>query len=207
MKIADWIKGKKGEAAEGVLTSEDNGILAVDNATTRNIVDDLKKILRKRKVNDADRKRADDLLWMLKQMADAHLNHKCQDYGEEYMKRALRTEHTRAFVIDAEGKPNLEWSQLLHAAMGMVTESAEALDALKKTLVYGKPIDYINLLEEAGDEKWYLALLLRTLKKTDREAGDLNIKKLLVRYPENFSGEKALNRDLSAERSVFEEED
>jgi NTP pyrophosphatase (non-canonical NTP hydrolase) len=182
----------------------------VDVSTTKDMADRLEKLYRKRRITAADRREANDIVWMLKRMADDHLEHKCLlaevevDYNESYAKRALRTEHTRAFANDAEGKPDMHLSLLLHAVAGLATESGEALDALKKTLVYGKPVDEVNLLEEAGDIKWYLALLLRTLGKTDRLAGELNIQKLLVRYPNKFSEAQAQKpRDLVAERAVF----
>lgn len=165
----------------------------------------LAKILNKRKLTPEDRREAKDLAWVLKQALEEQLKHKCEDFGALYMEKALRTEKTRAFIVDEDGKPNLFLSQLMHAAIGMATEAGEVLDALKKSIIYGRPVDVANILEEAGDEKWYLALLLRTIGSTDREAGEKNIKKLLIRYPEKFSGEQAVTRNVALERAVFED--
>lgn len=99
----------------------------------------------------------------------------------------------------AEGGINL-----LHASMGLATESGEVVDAIKKHLFYGKPIDRTNLIEEAGDVLWYLALLLDTVGVSFEQVMDVNIAKLQKRFPEKFGGFEALNRDLSAERAVLE---
>lgn len=45
-----------------------------------------------------------------------------------------------------------------HAEMGLYTESAELLDALKKFFIYGKAVDYRNVIEEIGDVAWYAAI-------------------------------------------------
>lgn len=57
-------------------------------------------------------------------------------------------------------------SAVIHATMGLRTELAELLDALKKRLIYGKPIDVTNVLEECGDILWYAALYAHTRGET-----------------------------------------
>jgi NTP pyrophosphatase (non-canonical NTP hydrolase) len=41
--------------------------------------------------------------------------------------------------------------------MGIITETAELVDVLKKQLAYGKDIDWVNVKEEIGDIFWYMA--------------------------------------------------
>lgn len=94
--------------------------------------------------------------------------------------------------------------QLLHAAMGMQTEAAEFTDMLKKHIFYGKPLDRVNLIEELGDQTWYERIAIDALETTLVEVYQRNIEKLRKRYPEKFSEEKALNRDLDGERKVLE---
>lgn len=91
---------------------------------------------------------------------------------------------------------------LLHAVLGLVTESAELLQALTVAL-HGGPLDEVNLVEEAGDLEWYLALLYRTLGRTPQDAKALNIAKLRQRYPERFDAGRAHDRDLTAERAIL----
>lgn len=95
--------------------------------------------------------------------------------------------------------------RILHAAMGMVTEAAEIMDALKKHIIYGKPLDLVNLREETGDSFWYQALLARAAGFTFEDAKRINIEKLAKRYPEGFTEYHALNRDLGAERTILEQ--
>ena len=39
---------------------------------------------------------------------------------------------------------------LLHGAMGLCTESGEIMDALKRHIFYGSPLDILNIKEEIG---------------------------------------------------------
>ena len=93
---------------------------------------------------------------------------------------------------------------LQHAALGMVTESAEFTDMLKKHLFYGKPLDEVNLAEELGDQLWYVAMALRALGTDFETVMERNIAKLKARYPNKFTLELAENRDLEKERAILE---
>ena len=95
-------------------------------------------------------------------------------------------------------------ADLLHAAMGLTTESGEFMDAIKKHLFYGKPLDKVNLKEEIGDVLWYCALALHSLDSSFEEVMATNIAKLKARYPDKFEESQALNRDLDKERSILE---
>ena len=114
---------------------------------------------------------------------------------EEYVKEAVKTNAGYYYYTDHE---------LLHAAMGICTEAGEFMDAMKKCFAYGKVFDETNLQEELGDLMWYIALACHTLNVPLSYIMELNINKLKLRYPEKFSTEKALNRDLAAERVVLE---
>lgn len=93
--------------------------------------------------------------------------------------------------------------RLLHGAMGVSTESGELLDALKKHIYYGKPLDVVNLKEEVGDCLYYLAMICDTLGITIEDAMRLNVAKLAKRYPEGFTQQDATNRDIPLELEVF----
>jgi len=126
----------------------------------------------------------------------------------EYLKASARTEHTPLFVETGDGLGSVGddrvHSALLHAAMGMVTESGEFIDAMKKLTIYGKQLDRVNLVEEIGDCMWYLALACRALDVSFEEVFDRNVAKLARRFPEKFTSEQALVRDLDAERAALE---
>ena len=122
---------------------------------------------------------------------------------KEYQKLALVTESPvdEAMVSRASSKQVI---RLLHGAMGLVTEAAEILDALKKHIYYGKPLDLVNISEEQGDVEWYQAILSDEVGKDLDAAMETNIAKLKARYGDKFSEERALNRDLDIERGILE---
>lgn len=70
---------------------------------------------------------------------------------EQYAGLAVRT---------AKSLPMKE--QITHAKWGLCTEAGELLDLYKRTVVYGKPFDKANLIEEIGDMCWYIALYVHT---------------------------------------------
>lgn len=94
--------------------------------------------------------------------------------------------------------------RLLHAAMGLCTEAGEFMDMLKKHILYGKPIDEVNLKEELGDSQWYSALAADALEAKLIDILQTNIDKLKARYPNKFTEIDALNRDLDKERNILE---
>jgi NTP pyrophosphatase (non-canonical NTP hydrolase) len=117
---------------------------------------------------------------------------------DKFTKDCLRTEST-VFNV----KPGTD--RLLHAALGLQTESAEFSDQLKKHVFYGKPLDKINLKEELGDLLWYIAIAMDVLDTTFSQEQTRVVNKLKARYPEKFSLEQASNRDLVKERRILEE--
>jgi NTP pyrophosphatase (non-canonical NTP hydrolase) len=83
---------------------------------------------------------------------------------------------------------------LLHATLGISGEAGELLDSVKKSFIYGKPLDTVNAREEIGDIFWYLALACRTLGVSFEEVMQENIDKLSKRYPEKYTDEHAIAR-------------
>lgn len=96
--------------------------------------------------------------------------------------------------------------RLLHAGMGLATEAGEFVDAMKKTIFYGKEFDEVNLVEELGDLMWYATVAMDVLNVDIEEVWRRNREKLLKkRYKKGkFTEEAALNRDLDAERESLE---
>jgi NTP pyrophosphatase (non-canonical NTP hydrolase) len=95
-------------------------------------------------------------------------------------------------------------SDELHMAMGLVTEAGEFMDVYKRKLAYKKDIDYVNLKEELGDILWYIANFCNINDWSIEELMDININKLRVRFPEKFTQDNALNRNLEEERKTLE---
>jgi NTP pyrophosphatase (non-canonical NTP hydrolase) len=95
--------------------------------------------------------------------------------------------------------------RLIHAAMGLATESAELMDMLKKHIFYGRPIDWTNAKEEGGDSTWYIGLLCDVLEMSFDELMTMVINKLKLRYPTKFSESDAINRNIETERKFLED--
>lgn len=119
---------------------------------------------------------------------------------KDYIKLAGRTE-SKDYVFPATGAvtPRIE-----HAVMGLVTEAGELMSEIKRAKIYKKDLDKVNLIEEAGDLFWYLALLCDDLGVDFETVWEINIKKLRARYPEKYAHDKALIRDLEKERKILE---
>jgi NTP pyrophosphatase (non-canonical NTP hydrolase) len=92
----------------------------------------------------------------------------------------------------------------LHMVLGMQTEAAEIADVYKKTIAYKKPLDFVNIKEEIGDLMFYIVNMCNMNGWDLRDILDTNIAKLEARYPEKFTEEQAINRNLIAERQILE---
>ena len=94
--------------------------------------------------------------------------------------------------------------ELLHAILGIISEGGELLEMFIKCKTRGVAIDRTNCVEEAGDLFWFLQLLIKSQASTMEESMQMNILKLLKRFPDGFSEEMALVRDQKGEREVLE---
>lgn len=94
-------------------------------------------------------------------------------------------------------------ARLLHAALGVFSESGEMLEALKKQYETGE-LDAVNFAEEVGDTQWYTAIACDAMGVDLDAIRVKNIAKLAKRYPDRFCAEAALNRDVAAERATLE---
>lgn len=74
----------------------------------------------------------------------------------------------------------------------------ETLDIMKRALFYGVPIDELKLIHAVG----VVFVALRGIANLD-QAMVANISKLSRRYPEKFTTEQAVNRDIVAENEVL----
>jgi NTP pyrophosphatase (non-canonical NTP hydrolase) len=99
--------------------------------------------------------------------------------------------------------------RVLHGIVGIATESGELLEALLNTKgfkgIAGGDLDSVNVLEEIGDICWYISILLDELDSDWETVMSTVITKLKKRYPEKFTSEAAINRDLDSEREVLED--
>ena len=122
---------------------------------------------------------------------------------DNYIENVVKTESptTPELVARLSSPENV---RLLHAAIGMCTESGEFIDQLKKHIFYGKPLDKVNLKEEIGDLMFYIGVAMDVLETDFDTEQRKNIAKLKARYGEKFSSKAAIERDLGKERKILE---
>lgn len=122
---------------------------------------------------------------------------------KDFIKSCLVTE-SRDMQPVKDRLQSTENVRLLHAAIGLCTESGEIQDQIKKHLFYGKPLDKVNMIEELGDIMWYVGVACATLDVSLEEVMQKNHEKLKARYGSKFTEAAALNRDLDKEREILE---
>lgn len=125
----------------------------------------------------------------------------------EYINLSARTDGDTQrdnFAVAYENNPTFI-ADLIHASDGVCTEAGELKDAVKRHLFYGKPLDTTNIKEEVGDVLWYIAKICRDTGLTFDECMAANIKKLQTRFPNKFTNDAALDRNLHSERNALED--
>jgi NTP pyrophosphatase (non-canonical NTP hydrolase) len=87
--------------------------------------------------------------------------------------------------------------RLTNFGMGLVGETGEVVDCIKKILYHGHDLDLNRdkLKIELGDLMWYVATLATTAGISLRDVAEANIEKLRKRYPEGFDPERSRNRE------------
>ena len=121
-----------------------------------------------------------------------------------FIQDCIRTESGNFCELRDKDGNSYNRERLIHACMGMQTETAEFTDALKKAIFYGKILDTTNLKEELGDLLWYVSIAMDELGTSYEVEMSRVIRKLKSRYPEKFTEEQAENRDLKREREILE---
>lgn len=74
-------------------------------------------------------------------------------------------------------------------------ELGEVTDILKKHLYQGHDLDREHLKEELGDVMFYLVNLATLYDIDFSEVLQMNVDKLLARYPNGFDQDKSINRE------------
>lgn len=85
-------------------------------------------------------------------------------------------------------------ADLLHMAVGVAGEAGELLDCVKKHVVYNKPLDTDNLIEEMGDLEFYMQGIRNLTEITRTFTLCMNMEKLTGdngRYKEGTYSDKA----------------
>lgn len=75
-----------------------------------------------------------------------------------------------------------EQAHLMHMLLGLAGEVGELVDAIKKWIIYRKPLDSTNLIEEMGDIEFFLEGIRQVFKMDRTTICAANIAKLSDRY-------------------------
>lgn len=90
---------------------------------------------------------------------------------------------------------NLEdFLEVCNYALGLISESGEVSDLVKKQLFHGHEIDKEKIEDELGDVLWYMSNLATKYGISLKGIAIRNIEKLKARYPDGFDVEKSINR-------------
>lgn len=82
-----------------------------------------------------------------------------------------------------------------HALHGMASEIGE-IHAIYQKVYQGHIMSIDKLIDEAGDLLWFLAEYADSLGVTLDEIAERNIAKLRKRYPQGFSSERSIHREV-----------
>lgn len=88
-----------------------------------------------------------------------------------------------------------EQANQLHMVIGASGEVGELVDAIKKHVIYQKPLDVENVKEELGDLLFYMSNLMQSVGLSFEEVLQHNVDKLSIRYPSgSYSNAQAQER-------------
>lgn len=132
--------------------------------------------------------------------------------GNEYQKLAMRTNDgrcTERMVCEIEkytqiitngigvriiNDSHYDMGGIFNACLGLSGEVGELNDMVKKWVFHEKPLDIEHAKKELGDIMWYVAMMCNSFGWDLDEIMQMNIDKLIARYPEGFSPQQANNR-------------
>ena len=129
---------------------------------------------------------------------------KINDYAKFVDSTTSRQSKNFLAFIDSTSKLEAQedWinvPRVLTSAIGMLAESGEFTEVLKKMIFQGKPLNdeqRFHMKRELGDILWYWIQGCMALGYTPDEVMDENIKKLEARYPNGFEVARSETREV-----------
>lgn len=103
----------------------------------------------------------------------------------EYQGMAMRTSNRELSKAD----------HLLNGVLGLVGESGEIADLVKKNRMQGHELSIEHLAKELGDVCWYIAETATAIGCDLETIMKMNIEKLKKRYPQGFDTERSQHRE------------
>lgn len=104
-------------------------------------------------------------------------------------------EYQRAAMRTASGMNYQHHGMLLNGVLGLCGEAGEVADIVKKATFQGHELDKGHIVEELGDVAWYLAVAAHAIGYDLDTILQMNVDKLLARYPDGFDSARSVHRD------------
>jgi NTP pyrophosphatase (non-canonical NTP hydrolase) len=98
-------------------------------------------------------------------------------------------------------------AHLNHMAMLLAGECGELVDAIKKHTIYGKDLDYVNVIEELGDIEFALEAIRKAFTISREEVLAHNVDKLTKRYNEGRYSDQAAKDRADKQLEITIDED
>lgn len=129
-------------------------------------------------------------------------------YDEFYKELMFKLQSGMLDLQRAESEGELVTSsaynfRVLHGLLGAMTEASELAEHLK-AIAEGGAVDVAGISEEFSDIDWYKAIIFDEFNLSETVARTNVINKLKVRFPDKYSHDSALNRNLGSERTELE---
>ena len=117
--------------------------------------------------------------------------------SEETLRHTKFMERMADLAYRKIDQPEVNWPQLLTAAVGLPAETGEFSEIIKKCVFQGKEMGestHFHAVRELGDIMWYWMQAVYALNVTPEEVIQENIRKLEARYPGGFEAFRSENR-------------
>lgn len=100
---------------------------------------------------------------------------------QQPMNLVLGIPYNKFVAVLAKKMPDVK-QELIHGAVGISGEAGELLDAVKKHWIYNEQLDVENVLEEMGDIRFYMQMIMNMFGWTMQDLENHNRLKLSKRY-------------------------
>ena len=117
--------------------------------------------------------------------------------SEESLRHSKFIDRMSGLAYRKIDEPEVNWPQLLTAAIGLSAETGEFAEIIKKCIFQGKEMTehtHYHAVRELGDVMWYWMQAVHALNITANEVIEETIRKLEARYPGGFEATRSENR-------------
>lgn len=107
------------------------------------------------------------------------------------------------FEYDIDYTHNNNYSSIEEFLYVLNDVSIYILDSFKKSLLYNKPFDVDLFINRMTELLQVISNLVKFIEWDLEKICSINIEKLQLRYPDKFTTEKSIDRNLDAEREIL----